>query len=404
MTTLASSSRLNVSYIPEATFGVTPASGTVYALRVLNESFDYSISKDMSKEINAYRSVSSMVPVSASSSGSIGGELQYAEFDRLMSSALQSAYTVYGTNGVGATFTADFTATTITASSAPTGSSAFTGLKKGQWFRVSAGMNANDGKILRVSKTTAPTATVITLDANTPAVVGAAVTGVAVQSSRLTNGTTQTSFTFQKELNDVAQFFKYTGQTPSKMDVALSQGGLSSIKFDFKGSGVDRSTSTLLPSAATPSYTYDVHSGVSGSSCVLWENGAPLSLVKSISMAYDNSLREQNALCSLSPVGLGSGNINLTLQAEIYFADGSIFDRFINNTNTELVFSSVDGYGNGYVFTIPVANISTHKLVAGGKDQDLMASVSFTALRDASNADPTLRQLVFIDRVGVAVV
>lgn len=401
---IASTSRVNVSYIPEATFGVTPGSGTVYALRVLDESFDYNISKEMSKEINAYRSVSSMVPVSASASGGVGGEMQYAEFDRLMAATLQSSFSAYGTNGVGTTFTADFTATTITASAAPTGSSAFTTLKKGQWFRVSAGANANNGKILRVSKTVAPTSTVVTLDTNTPATVASTVAGVALQTSRLTNGTTQTSFTFQKELADVTQFFKYTGQTPSKMDIALSQGSLTTIKFDFMGSSSARSATTLMPSAPTASYTYDVHSGVSGSSCVLWENGAPLSLVKSISLSYDNSLREQNALCSLGPVGIGSGNINVTVQAEILFSDGAIYDRFLANTTTELVFSSVDGSGNGYVVSIPVANISSHKIVAGGKDQDLMASVSFTALRDAANADSSLRQLIFIDRVGVAVV
>jgi hypothetical protein len=32
----------------------------------------------------------------------------------------------------------------------------------------------------------------------------------------------------------------------------------------------------------------------------------------------------------------------------------------------------------------------------------MILSIEFTGLRDLANADPALRQLVFIDRVGVA--
>jgi hypothetical protein len=64
--------------------------------------------------------------------------------------------------------------------------------------------------------------------------------------------------------------------------------------------------------------------------------------------------------------------------------------------------STLDNAGNGYIITIPKANLSTLSTSAGGKDQDMMLSIEITALRDLANTDPTLRQLVFIDRVGVA--
>ena len=63
----------------------------------------------------------------------------------------------------------------------------------------------------------------------------------------------------------------------------------------------------------------------------------------------------------------------------------------------------MDGAGNGYIFTMPVANISTWKSNASAKDQDVMIDVQFTALRDAANAVPALQKAIFIDRVGVAV-
>jgi Phage tail tube protein len=403
---LASSSAVQIGYIPEATFGVTPVSGNYRYLRVTGESLDFAITKEASKEINSTRTISSMSPTGASASGGTQSEMQYAELDTLMAATLQSAYTVYGTNGVGTTFTATFTTTTITASAAPTGSSAFTGLQLGQWFSIGGSVN-NTNKLLRVSTSVAPTATVITLDANTPAVAEASVAGVAVRTARLTHGTTQTSFSIERQSPDISQYFRYRGMTPSKMDLSLSYGALTSCNFDFMGKDVVRGSVTGLPGTPVASYTYDVMSGVSNTAnCQVWVGNTPLTgtFAKSISLSFDNALRAQDALCTLGSVGVGSGTINCTVNASIYFNNGTLFDAFLANTNNQIIFSSVDTAGNGYVFTLPVANISSYKVAAGSKDQDMMIDMQLTCLRDNLNATPALQKVVFIDRFGVAVV
>lgn len=400
---LASSSATQVRYIPEATFGVTPVAGNPLNLRVTGESLSYEISKQASNEINATRTISSMIPTGASAAGDLNGEMQYREYDRFMESTLQSTFTVYGTAGVGTTFTADFTATTITASVAPTTTSALTLLKRGQWFRLTTG-GANNGKLFRVSTSVSPTSTVITLDAGTPATVASSVATCSVQTRRLSHGTTQTSYTIEKNMTDVGVFEAFTGMTPSKMSIALASGSLSTINFSFMGKQAAMATATTLPGTPVASYNFDIQSGVTGTSCQVWEGGVPLTstFVKSVSLDYDNALRGQDALCSLGYVGIGSGTIALTGSMSIYFADKTIFDKFVANTNTSLIFSTMDGSGNGYVFSMPVVNISSYQVTAGGKDADLMAEVQFTALRDAANADATLQKVVFIDAFGSA--
>lgn len=403
---LASTSRGQIAYIAEATFGVTPGVGTPRNLRVTGESLDFNISKEMSAEINANRAVSSVVAVGAAASGGVQGELSYLEWDTLMAGTLQSSFAVYGTNGVGTSFTADFTTTTITASAAPTGGSAFTTLKKGQWFRLTTG-GINNGKYFRVSKSTAPTSTVITLDPGTPAVVGSSVAGCAVSTSRLTNGTTQPSFTIERFNGDITQYAAYRGMTPSKLSIAIQSGGLTSVSFDFMGKDqAPLQGTTTLPGAATESYGYDIHSGVSGTDCQFWVNGVPLTgtYVKSMTLDYDNALRAQDAICTLGAVSIASGQIVCTITAQIYFADASLYTLFLNNSYPEVSFSSLDPQGNGYFFTVPRANISTVKTNMGAKDQDMMLDVTFTCVRDAANADATLRQVIFIDRVGVAAI
>ena len=144
---------------------------------------------------------------------------------------------------------------------------------------------------------------------------------------------------------------------------------------------------------------------MSGTSCALWAKGAPLAgtFVNSISLSYDNTLRAQSAICSLGSIGIGSGTITATADLEVYFASGRTFyDEFLKNEDIEISFTAFDTEGNGYIFTMPKANISSYTLNAGSRDADLMASISFTALLDMKQTDVNLRKVMVIDRVGEA--
>lgn len=403
---LASTSRVQVRYIKESVFGTTPVAGNSTNLRVTGESLNFTLNKEVSAEINAYRASTSMVPVTAEASGGVQGEMQYAEFDPLLEATLQSVYTVYGTNGVSIPLSLTFTSGAITAGTATSGVNLFTLLQQGQWFKVSGTGTANDQLLFRVSKTVAPTSTVITLDPGTPAVAGGPYATTTVASSRLTNGTTQPSFTLEREVGDVGEFFSFRGMTASSMSVNIASGSLSTVEFNFMGKDSKQQASTMMPGTPVASRNYKIMSGVSGQVCALWVGGAPLAgtFINSVALSYDNSLRAQNAICSLGAVGIGSGTINATMDIEVYFSSGATFySQLLNNSNIEVAFTAIDTDGNGYVFTFPAANVSTYTVNAGGKDADLMAQITLTALLDLGNITPALRKVAFIDRVGAAV-
>ena len=401
---LASTSRVQLSYIKEVTFGVTPIAGTVRKLRITGESLNFTINKETSSEINDSRSSSSMIPTSAEAAGGVQAEMQFAEYDPFIEATLQSTFSGIGGTGVGTVFSATIAATTITASAATTGTSAFTTLQPGQWFTLSGTSSANDGKLFRVSKVTAPTTTVITLDPGTPGVAGGPYAAAKVLAARLTNGVTQPSFTLQRTIGDVGEYFSFRGMTASSMSLSVASGSLSTVEFSFMGKDSAQDNATLLPAVVTDSQSYQIMSGVSGTTCALWAKGAPLAgtFINSISFSYDNSLRQQTALCALGAIGIGSGQINCTADIEVYFASGATFYKeLLDNSNIEIAFTSYDAEGNGYIFTLPAANVSSYTVNAsGGSDSDLMASISLTALRDAANTVPALRKVVFIDRVG----
>jgi hypothetical protein len=400
---LAVTSRAQVRRIKETVFGTTPVTGNGGNLRVTGESFNFDVKKEASKELRSDRQTGYIVPVSAGATGGFNFHLSYGEYDPEFESVLQGVWGVYGTNGEGTAFTADFTATTITASVAPSGSSAFTTLVRSQWVRVVAPTHANDGRIVKISSTTTPTGTVITVDAATPLATGTAVANVKLQTARLSNGTTQTSYTYEKEFPDVVQFFAFKGMTPGKLTLNFAAAALTDGSIEFMGKNNVRGTATIMPGATADSRTYEIHNSATGVG-QLWEGGAPLTstFIKSLALTIDNAQRAQEAIANYGYVGIGSGTLVASATMEAFFADGALYDKFLANTYTSIVVSSVDPSGNGYVFTFPRVNIKSSKIVAGAKDQDLMASFELEFLSDDANAIPALRKTLFIDRVGAA--
>ena len=405
MTTLASTSLAQLRYIEETTYGEIPVAGNPKELRMTGESLDFTIDKVNSEELNADRANTDMIAVNASTSGNIEAELSFAEYDDFFRAGLMGAWAPYGVAGIGTSFEATVTATTITATVAPTGASAFTNLLPGQWFKLGGTSTANDTRLFRVSKTTPPTSTVITLDTNTPGVAGGPYAATVLKAARLSNGKQLRTFVLEKNYSDVSEFFAYRGQAVSSFSLNMSSGAITTLSFSMMGRDAVADNTTMLPGTPIASTTNRVMSGVSGESCALWADGAPITgtFINSIALNYDNALRAQNALCSLGSVGIGLGTINATLDVEMYFTSGrTFFDDFLGNTNQELSFTAMDTEGNGYVFTVPKANVSTYAVQAGGRDSDLMVSVQFTGLLDKANAVAANRKVIFIDRVGTA--
>ncbi len=403
MSNLASTSRAQMRYIREATFGLTPGAGNGVNLRMTGETLDYTLSKETSKEIRSDRQLSGAVTVGAASGGDINFHMQYNEYDPFLESALQSAYAVYGTNGVGTTFTSAYATTTITASvTIPTGGSDLSTLARGQWFQIVHAGNANDKKWFRVSTSVAPTNTVITLDASTPATVVGASAGAAVSTSRLSNGVTETFYTLEKQFADITQFIAYKGQYVSKMGLKFASGALTDGSFSFMGKNAVRAAVTALPGSAVASKTFEIQNGVTGVG-QLWEGTTPSTAkLKSLDFSIDNNLRNQDAIGTLGPVGIGVGDFALTGNMSVYFENGGLYDKFLADTYTAITVGCQDVAANGYVFTLPRVQLMSGKITNGAKNGDVMADFTFTAFADDANAVVALRKTLFIDRVGSA--
>lgn len=400
---LASSSRLGFRYKPEASFGVIAAVSACYALRIAGESLDFSIKTDTSKEIRSDRQTTDLILTGAEATGGFSFEMSYGEFDPFIEATTQGAWTAFGVAGVGAVIgtSATFAASTLTAGSATTGASVFTALALGQWVKIGGSTVPGQNIWAQVSTSVPPTSTVLTFE-GTPFTgnVGSGGAAVTVSSSRLTNGVTQRSFTLEENFADISQTLTFTGMTADKLSLKIASGAILDGSVDFKGKSMTRQTGSLLHATVNASTANKVMNGVNNVVNVL-EGGSALSgtFIKSLTIDIGNNLRSLDGIGNLGSVAIASGSVDIKGTVEFYFADGTIYDKFLANESSSLSFRVNDALGNGYVFTLPNMKYSGGKINASAINQDVMVSMSYTAVRD-----PVSGNSIVIDRAGSAVV
>lgn len=417
MPTLSSSNRSQLGYKLEGTYPTgwgTLAGGNGTLVDMLSETLDYKIENEQSKALRSDRAVADTVQIGASSMGGFAFEHKYKEYDPFYEGVLQSVFTAYGTNGVSAAIgTLNFAAGTITAGVAPTGNDAFTTLQKGQWFKVNPPAGASqsvkdyfNGRPFRVSLTTAPTATVITLDSATQidtSKSGASMTNGFISSSRMANANTMKSYSLEVGHGDVSQYRQYLGMIPSKMSLEVGK-KIVTGSFEFMGKTFTMAGSTGLGTPAAVQ-TYTPANGTRGVFDMI-EGGASISVstyIKTAQFSIDNTLRVQDAVGVFGAAGIAPGTFSPTGKLEVYFADATMLNKFIAGSASSLAIPILDVDGNGYVYYFPRIKYTAAKINAGGQDQDNMVSMDFQALPDITAGSDTLGKTALVYRVGAAV-
>ena len=415
MPTLSASNRTQLAYKLEGAYPTNWGAlqgGNGNLLRITGETLDYTNGTERSKELRSDRQVTDTILVSASAQGGVNFEMSYREFDWLLEGIAQNAFTVYGTNGVSAAIpTLTLASGTITAGAATTGVDLFTTLDKGQWISLIPPAGATQtvkdyfaGRAFRISSTTAPTSTVITLDAATPintAIGGTTLTSGFVSSSRLTNASTMKSYSIEVGHLDINQFRQYTGMIPSKLDLKIGVGSIITGSCEFMGKGMTLVQTTGMGTVVA-SKGYSPANAVRGVFDIL-EGGSSITAttyIKSADIMIDNSLRGQEAVGVLGNAGVAAGTIVASGKLEVYFADEVMYEKFLNNTETALAIPVQDNLGNGYIIAFPRMKYTAAKINATGLDQDNMLSLDFDALMDNTATSATYQKTFSIFRVG----
>lgn len=398
--TFSSSAFGQLRYITESVNGVTPTTGNGVNLRMTSPTIKAAVKTTTSQEVAAHRMSTGLTRVDMDLDGGFNFELSGKEYDPFLEGLLDQAYTHFGTAGLGATFSMATTASTITAGTATSGSSIFTSLPAGSWFKVVPPGVATQAvkdyfadKWFKVHASTPATSTVLTLDASTPITgVGlmASTAGYAISASRIQNSAgLNRSFTLEHALTDINQFLPFRGMRTNTMELSLDVGNIITGSFGFIGQGHDGMVgATTLPGSPVASQSLDVMNSVADLGAI-YENGSSIlsgstSFIKSVKLSVSNGLRGQKALGVFGNAGVGNGGFEVSGTMELYVENAAYYNKWLAGTTTSLALGVADSAGNGYLIEMGKIQFKDGGLNLGGRNDDVMLSLPFEASYNAS--------------------
>ncbi len=294
----------------------------------------------------------------------------------------------------------------ITATATGLGSTAlnFTtlGLAVGQWVKIGGTAAANKFATAALNswaRITAIAATALTLD-NLPTGwttdTGTSKTIRVFFGDYVRNGTTRSSFSIEKGFMDqtTPTYTLQAGLVPSQMDLNIDTDALITGSLSFEGLTGSVSTTSVddTPDAATTNVVMSGNASVARIS----ENGSAVTspnYTKSLKISVNNNLRRNSAVGNVGAVDIGAGECSVTGTIETYFGSDTLYNKLLNNTPSNV--SSIATKNNqALILTIPRMTYVSGAPNAGGKNQDIMLSMSFTG-----SIDTTTNCQIQFDRV-----
>ena len=381
---MADSNRTKLSMALEDSFG-GGSTGTNYELRLLSESVKSDLTLATSDEIRSYRDIPELNLTDKGTSGSLNGELSWEAFAReqLKWSMMSSAWS---DSGADVTVADDLAGINTTQATKTFFRSSLWSNNPvvGQWLYITGAANAASNGFHKVATVTG--SNTFTVDE----AIGADETSISLTIKMLpqvVNGTSFNSCVIQRQYTDIADAnARFLGQAISGF--SLDASGTDTVKFNLDITGLSESTITdanldAIDTDADP-VTYPTMTTSEG---VVWvrENAADYACT-SFQFQVGNNLRKKYALGTLGALDFNEGDFEVTGSMQAYFEDSTAYDKFLNQTETSLSICISDGTstkGHAFIFDFPMVKFTDAQRVAGGRNQDIIADISWQALYDA---------------------
>lgn len=346
---MANGSRHSMRYIAESTYGTTPATPAFKPIRHTSTTLGLSKESLQSEEIRDDRQIADFRHGAYQVGGDMNIELSFASFDDLLEAVLLGTWTSTKTTGA-----QSFSATVGTVVRSA-GSFLTDGFAVNDVVINSGFTNAGNNGRFRISALTATVMTLTALEGQTM-VVEAAAAGRQVNSLRaiLKAGTVRRSFTVERFFGDILTidkpYHRFTGVEFNTLALAISANAM--ITGTLGVLGQNMTTDTAIVAGATyaaPTTTSPLDSFTG----TLNEAGTPIAVITEIQLNVENGLEARFVVGSKASIRPSIGRSNCSGQITAYFENSLLLDKFINETESNIVFELPDGAGNKYIFTLP---------------------------------------------------
>ena len=397
---LADSNRVRLSFIKETTFGTAVVNPALQILRLTSSDFAANKLTAVSDELRFDRMTGDLIETAFDSGGTFNVEMSLgdsydkdegliegamcADFSTVLPSALVDIGCTAGTDEL--TFTDEATG------------SHFTNAVLGQWIYVGGfTVNSTNNGWWKI-KTLTSADVIVCYDLNNIGVTEAGAGVTYARGKSVINGTDKPSFMIEQAFTDIEAYQLFLGQRVGTWALSVESGAILSGSFGFQGTEVQTDTvdpASWLGSGSYPAATTTGVLNATSNVGTIVKDGVALSTaIQSFDVELDNSLRNQNAVGSKYPIGIGYGRVTISGTLSAYFEDMSLYDDMLNHADVALEFDFTDTAGNAMHLEFPRVKFASSAPSAPGIDQDVIEDLEWQAIVDTTGS--------FMMRVDIA--
>lgn len=200
------------------------------------------------------------------------------------------------------------------------------------------------------------------------------------------NGVTKSSYVFEKKILTDA-FANFKGMNVETLSLKIASRTQVTGSFGFIGKTGAITAATIDTAGGYTAASTGLKLSASSDIGTITADGVAIADLKSVDFNLTNNLRAQDSIGAKSPTGIGVGSVKISGKMEAYFRNRTLVEKFMNHGTTALVIEmsreasgAVTGDHLGYRITLPKLHFPKGMPMIGGKDQDVMLPIEYTAI------------------------
>ena len=197
-------------------------------------------------------------------------------------------------------------------------------------------------------------------------------------------GTTRRSFTLERKFADLdtPEFHRYTGCEFNSLALSIAPNAMVSATFSVIGKDLSLATAEVASSTYSADVGNTPFDSFTGS---ITEGGSSIATVTSLEMTIENGLEPLFSVGSDTTNRPSIGKSRVTGTLTTYFDSKTLYEKFINETASEIVCILTDVDGNDIQIDIPNVKYNSGQPDVSGEGAVTVA-MEFVALYSSSDA------------------
>lgn len=389
---MAEGSRVQLSYIKEVSYGVTPA-GQFTALSFQSETFNLNKTKDKKKKVLPTREYAGLTSKTEMTEGGFENPLEALTFDELFEGVLMASWVGILGNGSGvdkisaglAASNLELTFTTeVGAGVGGTivfGSAYALDIVKDQWLFVVGTPNSGENDGAYIVKSIAGN----TVTVNNPLVTATYEATCDISGDRLRNGSQLVSYSFERSHLDIGAYFVYSGEVLGSLEVKFESEEDVMLTFDYMGKS--ESEDTNMTSSPAPAALVDQPYFVTGDNVEgVFIDYVALSdcAVQDLTFKIDNQVESRKSIAVFGPCAQRIKPIDVSGSITMFFENLTNYSKYPLDTEFQLALAIGDSNNIKYGFTLASVEFTTGKTNVDDAENEVPEEHDFMATTDGS--------------------